>query len=175
MREFAPPPEHTCDYLGGLLASADAEDDARSHRPLTSVLKLGPESSSSSQKFSSVDGEQQLLVHTDDSQQMFSAPDLLEGPKARRPITVDTKSPSEVPAGPGSPAEPGDLLGKPAASSLSALPNLHLQLMNNLSNLLKVVMKPGSICPSRLHPANPARKMGPPPNPSSQELKQQNR
>lgn len=133
MGAFAPPPGHTCDYPGGLLPSADAADDARSHRPLASVVKLGQnptESSSSGQTFTS-DGEQQVLVHILDSQQMFSLPDQLEAAKAGPPVTVGTKSTSEVPAGPGSPAEPGDLLGSSAAASLSALPNLHLQPMSS--------------------------------------------
>lgn len=150
-----PRPLTACGYLGGLLPSADAEDDAQSHRPLTSVVKLGPESSSSGQKFTSDHDEQQLLVQTDDSQQVFSDPDPVEVPKAPRPVTVDTKSTSEVPAGPGSPAEPGDPLGKPgtcAASSLSALPNLHLQLKNNFS--------PGGSDGARLHLPKPSSEDG---------------
>lgn len=66
---------------------------------------------------------------------MISDPDPPEVAKACPPVTVDTRSTSEVPGGPGSPAEPADLLAKPgtSAASLSALPNLHLQLMNRFS------------------------------------------
>lgn len=150
MRVCPGSPEHDFDHLGGLLFSADAEEDARSHRPLTSTVKLSTESSvvTSCLRATNNSGQEKKKKKNPHSLDhfrwvahgrcpiLFSDPDP-EVSTARHPAPVGAKPTSEAPAGPGPPAtskvpeeraaEPGDL-GK---SSVSALPNIHHPLVYN--------------------------------------------